>query len=134
MKFADDLDHRLNILHWSFRQNAMPKIHNVPRAHAGAPQQLSYFGSKLRQGSEESGRIQVSLNCRAISDIHPGLIDVDTPIHSNHIAASGMQLPEKSTGTGSEMNDRHTRGTNLFDKRSRIRLNIAGIVLGAEGA
>src|SRR6185437_13341978 len=112
----------------------MSQIHDMPWARAGAPQQVRYLLTKLRHGSEQGSRIEVSLNRRPIADVHPGLVDVGSPINPDDIAARGVQLFQKAADSGAKVNHGSGAGPDALNQRSRIRLDVADVVFGTQRA
>src|SRR6185437_318564 len=98
----------------------MSQIHDMPWARAGAPQQVRYLLTKLRHGSEQGSRIEVSLNRRPIADVHPGLVDVGSPINPDDIAARGVQLFQKAADSGAKVNHGSGAGPDALNQRYRI--------------
>src|SRR5260370_25736951 len=113
-ELAHHLDHGFHILHRGLRQDTVSEVEDVAGARAGALQQIGDVQLELGQWREEDGGIEVALDRRAVADVHPGLVDVDSPVDAEHVAAGGMQLAEEPGGAGAEVNHRHAGRSNTL--------------------
>src|SRR5260370_19919190 len=104
-ELAHHLDHGFHILHRGLRQDTVSEVEDVAGARAGALQQIGDVQLELGQWREEDGGIEVALDRRAVADVHPGLVDVDSPVDAEYVAAGGVKLAEESGGAGAEVND-----------------------------
>src|SRR5437763_16806447 len=94
-EFADHLHHRLHVLHLSLRQNPVPEIADVARSCAGALKQLANFDLELGKRSEQRHRVEIALDRRPVTDVHPSLIDIRPPIDAHHADAGRVVLTEE---------------------------------------
>src|SRR3954453_14371113 len=88
------------------------------------------FGKRCKQG----GRIHVSLDSGAIADVHPGLVDIDAPVHAHDVPTRCMQFAEEAGSTGSKVDYRSPCGAYALDQCARVRRDEADIVIGSECA
>src|SRR5581483_2197181 len=102
-EFANEFHGGLYIFHRRFWQNAVPYVEDVTRPRPRPLQQFEDFGAQLRKGCEQRHRVEITLDCRAVADIHPGLVDIDAPVAAHHIASSSVQFAEKAGGASSEV-------------------------------
>jgi hypothetical protein len=71
---------------------------------------------------------------RAIADVRPGLVDIDAPIHSHHVAAGRVQLAEEAGSARAEVNHRHAGGADALDEGARIGLHEAHVIVRPQRA
>src|SRR5215471_13585376 len=88
----------------------------------------------LGNRSEENRGIQVALDSRPIADVHPGLIDVDPPIHTHDVPARGVQFLEETCRSGAKVNHWNTGRTDSLHQSARVRSHIADIIVGSQRA
>src|SRR5258708_6541897 len=93
-ELAHHLDHGFHVLHRRLRQDSVPEVEDVAGARAGALQQIGDVQLELRHRREQDSWIEVALDRRAVADVHPGLVDIDAPIHSENIPTGRMQLDQ----------------------------------------
>src|SRR5262249_13330328 len=98
------------------------------RPGPSSPEQIDYLLFQLGQRCKQSDGIEVALNRGPITDIGPGLIDIDPPINTHDVAARRMQFPKKSTDASSEMNGRNPVRADTLNQRPGIGLHIADVI------
>src|SRR6266849_8814838 len=90
MELANHLDYCLYILHRRFRQNAVTQVEDMAGPRTRPLEQFSHSHLEFRERREQRHGVEVALYSRAVADVHPGLIDIDAPVHPHHITTGGM--------------------------------------------
>src|ERR1051325_3346718 len=96
MELSHHLHHSFHVIYRRLWQNAVTQIEDVAGPRARALQQFVDAHLELGQRREQRYRIQIPLDGGTVADVHPGLVDVDTPVDAHYVAARGMQFTEEA--------------------------------------
>src|SRR5690349_9985439 len=102
----DITDKRLHILNWSFRQNSMAEIKNVPWPAVRAAKHFCSTGFQTFPTGKQEHGIEITLNGSHISKPCPAFIERHAPVEAYHVCIRGLHLRQQRRGFRPEIDDR----------------------------
>ena len=86
------VDHSDDVIDWSFGQDTVAEIENVPWPTGGAPENFAdatfdFFGRR-----EQRDRIEITLHRDIMSDGAPAFIQIYPPVEPDHIATRSANV------------------------------------------
>src|SRR5690349_8957224 len=124
------VDRRLNMFDRRCRQDAMAQIEDVSIAITGTTQNILHSAFDFMERSIEGDRVEVPLHGAIIADHCPGLIEMNPPIHADHIPTRLAHLPQYGCCPGAKMNQGHAFPHESLEDQLHVRLHIFGVVAG----
>src|SRR5690349_4072989 len=112
----------LNVFEWCVRQDAVAEIENVARASGSATQHVVGGSEEAIRGSEERGRIEISLDGSVVSNRCPCFIERQPPVDADHIATGVREVGENGGRADAEMDDRYAKFLHRRKNARRVRL------------
>src|SRR5271165_5943963 len=101
---------------------------------SGAFKQFLDPRSQFRKRREQHRRVEIALDRGTIADVHPSLIDVNSPIDAHDVASGRVKFLEKTCCAGSKVNHGHSGGADALNQSPGIRRHETDVVVGAERA
>src|SRR5262245_39146256 len=97
----DQVHNGANRGHVRCGKHAVAEIEDVSGAPLGPRQDVAHLAVALGAGSEQRGRLEVSLD-RAIADARPRGVERQAPVNADHVSPRGGKVLEKRGGSGPE--------------------------------
>src|ERR1041385_7076999 len=110
----------------------MPQVEYVSRPPTRPPQHVEGAGLPELVGSVESSGVEVALYAEIVAYMPPGKIQGYAPIDGNCSAAVVFHQVEESGSVSAEVDKRHPASTQPAQETPGVRLDVLGVVLGAE--
>src|ERR1700675_75492 len=102
------------MVHRGFGEDAVAQVEDVAGTRSGAAEELVDTDLEFRHGSEEHHRVEITLDGCAVTNIHPGLIDVEAPVDAHDVAAGRVQFAEVAGRSSAEVNYGDAVGADTF--------------------
>ena len=115
----NELDESLDVVDRRARQNAVPQVEDVARAHGPLAQDLLCSLIDAFRRSEQHARVEVSLN-RHIAQALSGVGQFHAEIHPRHVAARASERLEIGRGARAEVDDGSAR-LDARNQRAAVR-------------
>src|SRR5258708_32714926 len=113
---------------WRVREAAVPQVENMPWTAVRLVENAFGLPADFRDLGKEDGRIKVSLDGH-IPQAPPGGIQVDTPIHPDHLPPGFLHEFQEHRGLRPKVDDGNPR-TNALDDLSAVGKDVFAVILG----
>src|SRR4030042_4045755 len=106
---------RSHIIGWSIWKDSMAEVEDMTGSTFNTIEDPFHFPLNQIHWAEQNNRAEVSLNGDIVSYAFPGLSNIDTPIHSDHISACPFHQFQKCCTGGGKMDEGNARANTLND-------------------
>src|SRR6266550_6774836 len=115
------------------RKNAVAEIENMARTSPRPREDVANLTGPFRGGGKQCGGLEIALDC-SLSDAGPRGVQRNPPVDADDVATSRGEVFQKRRGAGTEVNQRHLRGTRQCQRLAAVRLYVGAIVVRRETA
>src|SRR5882762_10754392 len=116
-----------------FRKNAVAEVEDVARTSPRPREDVADLTRTLRGRGKQCCGLEIALDC-AVSDAGPRGVQRNPPVDADDVATSRREVFQKRRGAGTEVNQRHLRGTRQRQRLAAVRLYVGAIVVRRETA
>src|SRR5258708_1414438 len=104
-----------------FRKNAVAEIEDMTRTSPSPREDVADLPRTFGRGCEQGDWLEIALDC-ALSDAGPRGVQRNPPVDADDVATSRGEVFQKRRGAGTEVNQRHLRGTPQCQRRAAVRV------------
>src|SRR5919202_1530459 len=66
--------------------DSMPKVENMTRPSCSTVENSARLGLDPLPGTQQSGRIEISLDAAVVAHLRPAAVELDAPVEPDHVA------------------------------------------------
>src|SRR6266511_2931419 len=129
----DEIHDRPNRGDIGFRQDAVAEVEDVARTSPSLREDVADLPRTFGRGCEQGDGLEIALDC-TFSDAGPRGVQRNPPVDADDVATSRGEVFQKRRGAGTEVNQRHLRGTRQCQRLAAVRLYVGAIVIRRETA